>query len=147
VVVGENAGRGDIRKQAYRWTASGRTKLLWKFPRGGPFSVASGLGLTDDGNEIVGFSGGARRDAFIWTRIAGMIELKPYLESPGVTGMHGWRLDTAIAISGDGSTICGWGYRPDGRVQSWIVRNLPRLGSSARPGDDPRHMIRRLGRR
>jgi uncharacterized membrane protein len=125
VVVGQNAGRGDVRKKAYRWTASGGAHLLGKLSGGGPFSVASALGVTDDGKVVVGFSGGRRRDAFVWTRATGMIALKPYLKSLGVTGMHGWRLDTAIAISGDGSTICGWGYNPDGHVQSWIVRNLP----------------------
>jgi uncharacterized membrane protein len=131
VVVGQNAGRGDIRKQAYRWTAAGGAHLLGKLPGGGPFSVASGLGLTDDGKVVVGFSGGRRRDAFIWSRATGMLRLRDYLKSLGVTGMHGWRLDTAIAISGDGTTITGWGYRPDGHVQSWIVQNLPPFPGAA----------------
>jgi len=125
VVVGQEAGKGDVHKQAYRWTKSKGGRLLGKLPGGGAFSVASGLGVTDDGKVVVGFSGGAFRDAFVWTKQTGMLKLQDYLAGLGVRGMDGWRLDTAIAISGDGSTIAGWGYNPDGRVQSWIVRNLP----------------------
>src|SRR5262249_37557897 len=67
----------------------------------------------------------------VWTRATGMVKLEDYLRSLGGTGFKGWRLDTANAISGDGSTIAGWGYRPDGHVQSWIVRNLPPCGCGA----------------
>jgi uncharacterized membrane protein len=129
VVVGGNAGKGIYRRQAYRWTANKGVTLLGRF-RGsgsGQWGIADALGVTDDGGVIVGFSGGRRRTAFVWTRATGMVKLEDYLRSLGVTGFKGWRLDTAIAISGDGSTIAGWGYRPDGHVQSWIVRNLPPL--------------------
>jgi len=127
VVVGGEASRGLERRQAYRWTANKGVTLLGRF-RGtgtGPFGIASALGVTDNGRVIVGFSGGRLRSAFIWTRATGMLKLEDYLRSLGVTGFKGWRLDTATAISGDGTTIAGWGYRPDGHVQSWIVRNLP----------------------
>lgn len=125
VIVGQEAGKGDVHKQAYRWTKSKGGRLIGKLPGGGPFSVAAGLSVTDDGKVVVGFSGGQFRDAFVWTKRTGMFKLQDYLESLGVKGLDGWRLDTAIAISGDGSTIAGWGYNPDGRIQSWIVRNLP----------------------
>jgi probable HAF family extracellular repeat protein len=130
VVVGGNAGKGQFRRQAYRWTANKGVTLLGRF-RGsgsGPWGIADALGVTDNGRVIVGFSGGRRRTAFIWSRSTGMMKLEDYLRSLGVTGFKKWRLDTATAISGDGSTIAGWGYRPDGHVQSWIVRNLPPLG-------------------
>ncbi len=127
VVVGGEASRGPERRQAYRWTANKGVTLLGRL-RGtgtGPLGIASALGVTDNGRVIVGFSGGRHRDAFVWTRPIGMLKLQDYLKGLGVTGLRGWRLDTAVAISGDGTTIAGWGYRPDGHVQSWIVRNLP----------------------
>lgn len=127
VVVGGNAGKGLYRRQAYRWTANKGVTLLGRF-RGtgtGPLGIASALGVTDDGRVIVGFSGGRLRSAFVWTKALGMVKLEDYLKSLGVTGFRGWRLDTATAISGDGTTIAGWGYRPDGHVQSWIIKNLP----------------------
>jgi uncharacterized membrane protein len=127
VVVGGEASRGPERRQAYRWTENKGVTLLGRL-RGtgtGPLGIASALGVTDDGRVIVGFSGGRHRDAFVWTRAMGMVKFEDYLKGLGVTGLRGWRLDTATAISGDGTTIAGWGYRPDGHVQSWIVKNLP----------------------
>jgi uncharacterized membrane protein len=125
VVVGGEAGNGPVHKAAYRWTPTLGGQVLGLLPGGGPLSSASGLAVTDDGSVVVGFSGGARRDAFVWTRGAGMTKLQDYLVTLGVQGMDGWRLDTALAISADGTSVAGWGYRPDGRVQSWLVRNLP----------------------
>jgi uncharacterized membrane protein len=125
VVVGGEAGTGRVHRAAYRWTPSLGGQVLGMLPGGGPLATASGLSVTDDGDVVVGFSGGARRDAFVWTRSTGMLKLQDYLVSLGVQGLDGWRLDTATAISADGTTIAGWGYRPDGRVQSWLVRNLP----------------------
>jgi uncharacterized membrane protein len=125
VVVGGEAGNGPVHKAAYRWTEAAGGQVLGILPGGGQLATASGLGVTDDGSVVVGFSGARTRDAFVWTRSTGMLKLQDYLLSLGVVGMDGWRLDTAVAISGDGTSIAGWGYRPDGRVQSWLVRNLP----------------------
>jgi probable HAF family extracellular repeat protein len=125
VVVGQNAGRGDVRRQAYRWTESRGARLLGKLPGGGILGSAAAFGVTNNGKVVVGFSGARRRDAFVWTNATGMFKLQDYLEGLGVTGLEGWRLDTALAISGDGTTIAGWGYRPDGHVQGWRVTNLP----------------------
>jgi uncharacterized membrane protein len=125
VIVGGEAGAGPSHKLAYRWTPTLGGQVLGMLPGGGQLATASGLSLTDDGSVVVGFSGGRQRDAFVWTRATGMLKLQDYLVSLGVQGMDGWRLDTAIAISAGGTSIAGWGYRPDGRVQSWLVRNLP----------------------
>jgi uncharacterized membrane protein len=127
VIVGGEAGTGPVHDQAYRWTAAEGGQILGLLPGGGNLATASGLSVTDDGRVVVGFSGGRFRDAFVWTEATGMLKLQDYLVSLGVQGLDGWRLDTAIAISADGTSIVGWGYRPDGRVQSWLVRNLPPL--------------------
>ncbi len=123
VIVGGGAGYHG--KQAYRWTKKTGPQFLGKLPGGGVLASASALATTDDGNIVVGFSGAADRDAFVWTPATGMFKLQDYLVGLGVKGLTGWRLDTALAVSRDGTTIAGWGIRPDGQVQSWVVTNLP----------------------
>lgn len=125
VVVGQEGGTGAAHKQAWVWTAAAGGRLIGILPGGGQLAIAAALGVTDDGTEVVGFSGAQFRDAFVWTDASGMLKLQDYLVGLGVPGLDGWRLDTATAISADGTTIAWWGIRPDGRVQSWIVRNLP----------------------
>lgn len=127
VVVGGEAGPGAVHNQAYRWTQARGPQLLGKLPGGGVLAIASALSVTDDGKIVVGFSGAALRKAFLWAGATGMIPLQSYLQGLGVTGLDGWHLDTAISISADGSTIAGWGYNPDGRVQSWLVTGLPAI--------------------
>jgi uncharacterized membrane protein len=127
-------GWGGCKASAFRWTKKtgmvtlgsldGQASRANDISADGSVIVAA-LGVTDDGRVIVGFSGGRHRDAFVWTSAMGMVRFEDYLKGLGVTGLRGWRLDTATAISGDGTTIAGWGYRPDGHVQSWIVKNLP----------------------
>jgi uncharacterized membrane protein len=123
VIVGGGAGYHG--KQAYRWTQGSGARLLGKLPGGGTLARASALATTDDGNVVVGFSGAAFRDAFVWSKATGMLNLQDYLVGLGVSGLEGWRLDTALAISSDGTTIAGWGIRPDGQVRSWVVEHLP----------------------
>ena len=124
VIVGQEAGNGIINNKAYRWTESAGATVLGKLPGGGGLASAAALSVTDDGKVVVGFSGARFRDAFVWTKATGMVKLQDYLASLGVQGLDGWRLDTAIAISADGTEISGWGYNPDGRVQSWLVQGL-----------------------
>ncbi len=129
VIVGGDAGYHG--KQAYRWTQETGGELLGKLPGGGALARASALGATDDGKVVVGFSGAQFRDAFVWTPGSGMFDLQDYLVRLGVKGLKGWRLDTALAISSDGTTIAGWGVRPAGQVQSWIVEHLPPFPGAA----------------
>ena len=128
VAVGGNAGsRGN---QAYRVDRAGRPPAPRQAPRRGNLSGAFAFAVTDDGQVVVGASGAQFRDAFVWTSATGMIKLQDYLVGLGVTGLDGWRLDTALAISADGTTIAGWGVNPDGRVQSWLVDHLPPFPSA-----------------
>jgi probable HAF family extracellular repeat protein len=128
IVGGEAANHG---RQAYRWTKATGGQLLGKLPGQGPLDRASALATTDDGNVVVGFSGAQYRDAFVWTPATGMFNLQDYLVGLGVKGLDGWRLDTALAISSDGTTIAGWGVQPDGQVRSWVVEHLPPFAGSA----------------
>jgi probable HAF family extracellular repeat protein len=129
VLVGGNAGpQGN---QAYRWTEDKGSELLGKLPGGGGLAGATAFATTDNGKVVVGASGAAKRDAFVWTKATGMFKLQDYLVGLGVTGLDGWRLDTALAISADGTKIAGWGINPDGHVQSWLVDNLPPFADTA----------------
>jgi len=124
VIVGGNAGNDLTRNRAYRWTEQ-RAEILGILPGGGQLAGAYAFAVTDNGKVAVGASGAQFRDAFVWTSSTGMFKLQDYLVALGVTGFEGWRLDTALAISSDGTTIAGWGVTSDGHVQGWVVDGLP----------------------
>jgi uncharacterized membrane protein len=39
----------------------------------------------------------------------------------GVTGLAGWKLSIATAISADGQTVVGYGINPSGLTEAWIA--------------------------
>jgi probable HAF family extracellular repeat protein len=121
VIVGTRYGGGS---HAYLWTVSGVTDL-GILNRHGPNSnaeAAFATAVSDDGKVVVGFSGfGGERDAFIWTPSTGMVKLKECLQSKGATGLTGWILSAATAISGDGKVITGWGVSPRRVFESWVA--------------------------
>ena len=101
---------------------------------------AYAFAVSDDGNVVVGASGDDAREAFVWTRTTGIFRLEDYLVALGVE-LDDWRLDTALAISSDGTIIAGWGYR-----------GTPALPARAeldrrRPAALRRHRRRRRARR
>ena len=70
-------------------------------------------------------SGTARRrwarEAFLWTSDGGMQNLRELLIAGGATGLTGWRLTQASAISADGRTIVGSGRNPAGNPEAWAA--------------------------
>ena len=97
-------------------------------PNDDPLAGAYAFAVSDDGRVVGGASGAQAREAFLWTRTTGIFRFQDYLADLGVQGLENWKLDTVIAISGDGTTIAGWGYRglaPFSRVQGWVVDGLP----------------------
>ena len=61
-------------------------------------------GVSADGSLIVGFGTSALgREAFLWTSDAGMQTLRELLIAGGATGLTGWRLTQASAMSADGA--------------------------------------------
>ena len=127
VIVGGNAGNDFVRNRAYRWTEARGGEIIGMLPNDDPLAGAYAFAVNGDGSVIVGASGASGRDAFVWTRTAGMFKLQDYLIELGVD-LDDWILDTALAISTDGTIIAGWGYRgtpPFLRVQSYIVEGLP----------------------
>ena len=128
VIVGGEAGNDFKRNRAYRWTAEHGGEIIGMLPNDDPLAGAYAFAVSDDGRIVGGASGAEGREAFLWTRTTGIFKFQDYLADLGVEGLDGWVLDTVLAISSDGTTIAGWGYRgqpPFGRVQGWVVDGLP----------------------
>jgi probable HAF family extracellular repeat protein len=109
---------------AYLWTAGGATDI-GILDRRGPnsdFDAAHALAVSDDAKVVVGTSGfGGDSDAFIWTPDTGMVKLEDHLKAKGATGLTGWLLSAATAISSDGKIIAGWGVGPRRAFESWVA--------------------------
>ena len=86
--------------------------------------TAVALGVSDDGNVVVGTSGyQPPTDAFIWTPATKIVKLSDYLTSKNITGFEGWTLVTATDVSPDGKIIAGTGLNNlAGRVEGFVVR-------------------------
>ncbi len=128
VVVGGEAGYGAHHNKAYRWSEEFGGEVIGMLPNDDPLAGAYAFAVSDDGRVVGGASGAQAREAFLWTRTTGIFKFQDYLAELGVQGLDEWKLDTVIAISSDGSTISGWGYRgpaPFSRVQGWVVDGLP----------------------
>lgn len=132
IVVGGEAGivGDEIYEQAYIWTKAEGGRLIGKLPGGGSFARAFGFAVTDDGGLVGGTSGGQFRDAFLWSESAGMVKFQDYLLALGVDGLDGWTLGNIRALSSDGTKAAGWAVNPNGRLQGWLVENLPALADS-----------------
>jgi probable HAF family extracellular repeat protein len=128
VIVGGNAGHGPQTIKAYRWSEERGGEVIGMLPNDEPLAAAYAFAVSDDGRVVGGASGAQVREAFLWTRTTGIFRFQDYLADLGVQGLDNWKLDTVIAISGDGMTIAGWGYHgpaPFSRVQGWVVDGLP----------------------
>ena len=98
---------------------------------GGSFSSAAN-GVSSDGSVVVGRGESASGEAFRWTQAGGMVNLKDFLITNGVSGLTGWRLNQATAISADGMTIVGYGTNPSGFIEAW--RAVISSSSAPEPG-------------
>jgi probable HAF family extracellular repeat protein len=107
--------------EAFRWTSDGGMLGLGQLPGGGYASAA--LDVSADGSVVVGSGRTAASDvaAFLWTSDGGMRDLRELLIQNGATGLTGWTLTTASAITPDGRTIVGTGTNPLGLKEAWIA--------------------------
>jgi probable HAF family extracellular repeat protein len=123
VVGGASSAASQAGDEAFRWTAGGGIVGLGSLPADGSFwsraQAASG-----DGSVVVGLSlgdadgtGGFNNAAFIWTQATGMKRLIDVLVANGATGLDGWILTDATAISADGKWVVGSG-RPPGEFRT-----------------------------
>jgi probable HAF family extracellular repeat protein len=130
VVVGcsEKAGNAE----AFRWTQKTGMVGLGRLPGGRHISMA--FGVSADGSTIVGYSdNGHGMEAFVWDANQGMRSVRQLLlDEPGPKkNLRGWKLQTATAVSGDGSVIVGFGINPDGNKEAWMARLGGDIGTDA----------------
>jgi probable HAF family extracellular repeat protein len=112
VVVGEsNSANSGAGGEAFRWTAGGGMVGLGDLP-GGIFKSRS-TGASGDGGVVVGFGyTDTGQEAFVWTQAVGMQRLIDVLVANGATGLDGWILTEAQAVSADGQWVVGSGKPP-----------------------------------
>lgn len=121
VIVGQRGAAGNY--QAFRWTSeTGQVGLGSLFG----FFSSSAMATSADGAVIAGYSdSSAGRQAVVWTAQTGMQRLFDVLSAQGVTGLDGWRLEAATAMSPDGTWIAGFGYNPLGHVEAFVANTAP----------------------
>ena len=79
---------------------------------GGSFTSRA-TGASGDGGVIVGFGyTDSDQEAFVWTQADGMQRLIDVLVTNGATGLDGWILTEAQAVSADGQWVMGSGQPP-----------------------------------
>jgi probable HAF family extracellular repeat protein len=106
--------------EAFRWTSDAGVVRLGDLP--GEYFGNYATGVSADGSVVVGNSYPRfGSEAFIWTTGGGMQNLREFFIAGGATGLNGWRLDDARAISADGRTIVGAGTNPAGNQEAWVA--------------------------
>jgi probable HAF family extracellular repeat protein len=121
VVVGCSSDYAS--KEAFRWTQETGMISLGSLSHRGRDSVAQGV--SSDGSVVVGYSGGETGwEAFVWDGKRGMRSICQVLinEFRLASALRGWKLRAATAVSGDGSTVVGFGLNRDGNQEAWIAR-------------------------
>jgi len=111
-------------RNAYLWIMKdGMPEVtdLGHLPDTAPEPVGLARAVSEDGRVVVGMSGFRNLRAFIWTREMGMKRLRAYLIELGATGLEGWRLEIAQAMSVDGSVIVGHGLSPQGYIDGFVA--------------------------
>ena len=111
--------------EAFRWTENARMLGLGFLPGK---QASQACGVSGDGSVIVGESHRIDPDqddydyeAFLWTPVDGMRDLRDLLVTTCGLDVTGWRLTAATGISADGLTITGYGSNPRGDVEGWIA--------------------------
>jgi probable HAF family extracellular repeat protein len=118
VVVGCNSTHALFScVRAFRWTsATGMVSVGDDF-----FDVND---VSSDGSILIGTLGSIGGAAY-WTEQAGMQALLDYLVANGATGLSGWVLYEANAMSADGKWIVGTGVNPSGQREAFIAEISP----------------------
>lgn len=116
--------------EAFRWTSSGGMVGLGDLP-GGNFE-SNVVGLSGDGSIAVGYGTTTLgQEAAFWRADTGMVRISDYLIAMGATGLTGWTLQLANAISTDGTTIVGFGINPSGQREAWRAYVPAGFGATA----------------
>lgn len=120
VIVGSESNGDEDFDEAFRWTSSTGMVGLGRLP-GATGSVARGV--SGDGSIVVGSSltSIGRSEALIWTEAGGLERLLDFLVARGATGLDGWTLFGASAVSQDGNWVVGWAESSTERSQAFLA--------------------------
>lgn len=91
---------------------------------GGATPASWAIDVDATGRVIVGYAPiGVQpwNNAFVWTDVHGLLRLSDVLEGIGAE-LDGWQLIAAVSVSHDGTAIAGFGFNPEGDVESFIAR-------------------------
>ena len=125
-VVGSSGGSLFSYVQAFLWTSDGGMVGLGYLPGGQHQSNASAVSA--GGSVVVGSSLTAASgdpEAFVWTESQGMLRLLDVLVANGATGLMGFTLVNANAISADGQWVAGYGINPNGGGEAFLANISP----------------------
>ena len=80
-------------------------------------------GVSADGNVVVGWNGGpvAPVEPVVWTPSTGTQRLLDVLIANGATGLEGWTLQNANAVSADGHWVAGTAIGSDHHTQAYVA--------------------------
>ena len=115
IIVGRSGDR------PVRWV-NGMCQDLGVWP--GSNSRASASDIAADGRRVVGnaFTTELQNEPFIWDAVNGLRLLRDILGAHGV-GTSDWQQLSVSGISGDGTTLAGWGRRPGSLMnRPWHAR-------------------------
>ena len=132
VVVGQSDGIIEPIDYGQPWV--GTVAVYWKdglgpFILGGYHDAWIGSiphDVSADGSVVVGYGNGTTNtdeiQAFRWTQASGVMSIHELLLDEGIdVAAMGWTLESATAVSADGTIIAGWGRNPSGQSEAWLV--------------------------
>lgn len=118
-IVGQAADAYSF-EQPFRWTAASGMVDLGRL---GECHSGRAYGVSGDGGIVVG--GTVCDQAFLWTESDGMQDLKNVLIGRGATGIEGWYLREARAISADGRWVVGYAIDNNFSRQAFLADLSP----------------------
>lgn len=117
VVVGRILHSDQTGPEAFRWTQDGGIEYLGFLP---DTFISMAYDVSDDGRVVVGWCEPGFKP-FIWTPETGMRNLYEIATQDLGFDLQPWQIGTVDAISGDGRTVAGQGYAPNGELEGFVL--------------------------
>ena len=117
VVVGKILTGGETSAEAFRWSEQDGFEYLGVLP-GTVISIATDV--SDDGRVVVGWCEPGFVP-FVWTPETGMRNLFQIATDDLGFELRPSQIGTVDAVSGDGRTVAGQGYAPNGQLEGFVL--------------------------